>query len=251
MKKHPSDCGILDPFVAWCGTPERMMTTHEISLPDGWCGMALVARLQVAAGSVEVERQGSNDPILLGVAESVGTIDWPAIPVIELIVARSLVARFLCEIARRQSCDLLPATIVTRLESVPAERFSETVTDAIRHLLVDHQLSADGSHVDTRVQAALELIKSNCERRVRIDELAATVGLSRWHLERLMRKYTGASPREHLAVARMERAIALLAQRRLSIKELSYRLGYGNASAFTRNFRKRYGASPRSWRRSH
>jgi AraC-like DNA-binding protein len=212
--------------------------------------MALVARLQVAAGTLEVEKQRSNDLALRAVAESVRAIDWPAVPFLEFVVARSVVARFLCEIASRQSNGLLPSKLVTRLESMPADLFSATVADATRQLLPCQKVQTDTSNIDPRVQDALALIRSNCERRVRIDELAATVGLSRWHLERLTRKYTGASLRDHSAAARMERATILLAQGRLSIKELASRLGYGNASAFTRNFRKRYGASPRNWRRA-
>jgi AraC-like DNA-binding protein len=221
----------------------------EISHGDGWCGMALVARLQVAAGTLEIEKQQSNDLVLRAVGESVRAIDWASVPAIEFVVARSVVARFLCEIASRQSNGLLPSRMVTRLESMSADLFGATVADVTTQLLSRHGAQTTASNVDPRVQNALAFIRLNCERRVRIDELATTVGLSRWHLERLTRKYTGASLRDHSAAARMERATLLLAQGRLSIKELASRLGYGNASAFTRYFRKRYGASPRNWRR--
>jgi AraC-like DNA-binding protein len=221
----------------------------EISRGGGWCGMPLIARLQVAAGTLETEQPRSNDPVLRAVAESVRAIDWAAVPAIEFVVARSIVARFLCEIASRQSNGLLPSKLVTRLESMPADLFAATVDDVTRQLLSRHEAQTNASNVDPRVQNALAFIKLNCERRVRIDELATTVGLSRWHLERLTRKYTGASLRDHSAAARMDRATVLLAQGRFSIKELASRLGYGNASAFTRNFRRRYGASPRNWRR--
>jgi AraC-like DNA-binding protein len=227
------------------------MTASEITPFDCWCGMALVARLQVVAGSVDVAKQRSLEPILRAVAESVAAIDWSAAPAIEFVVARSVVARFLFEIASRQSTVLLPSKLVARLESMPAELFSATIADATRQLFAVQAITSEASRIDARVQNALELIQLNCERRVRIAELAATVGLSRWHLERLTRKCTGAPLRDHLAAARMERAIDLLAEGRLSIKELAFRLGYGNASAFTRNFRKRFGTAPRSWRRSH
>jgi two-component system response regulator YesN len=77
------------------------------------------------------------------------------------------------------------------------------------------------------------------------------VGLSRWHLERLTKRQTGASLRQHVVSARLDRAIDLLKHGPLSIKELAFRVGYGNANAFSRDFRRSYGASPRAWLRTH
>lgn len=227
------------------------MRPSEIASGDVWSGMALTARLQVAAGQLLFDREVSASLVLLQIAESVGRIDWPSVRVLEFIVARSIVVRFLCEVANRQHSGLMPAAIVTELAAAAAEHFNATVASTIKRLNHGHPVATGTNQVDERVQIVLNLIRSNCERRMRIDELARTVGVSRWHLERLTKRDTGTTPGRHLAAARMERAIALLAQPRLSIKEVSSRVGYGNANGFARDFRKHYGSSPRTWRRAN
>jgi AraC-like DNA-binding protein len=227
----------------------RPMRPTETSSGDVWSGMALTARLQVAAGQLLFDRKASASAVLLEIAESIGRIDWPSVRVLEFIVARSVVVRFLCEVANRQPCALMPAALVTELEAASSEHFNATVVSAIRRLNQSHPVTTQMDEVDERVRIVLTLIRSHCERRIRIDELARAVGVSRWHLERLTKRDTGTTPGRHLAAARMERAIALLAQPRLSIKEVSSRVGYGNANGFARDFRKHYGSSPRTWRR--
>jgi AraC-like DNA-binding protein len=230
---------------------ECTMTECHTSTDAGWSGMALVAKLQLAAGTLEYDGHPSSEAHLQALIETVGAVDWTVIPVPEFLVARSLLLRFICEVASRRCCPLTSAAIVMRLGTVQVEGFVAAVADAINFLLDGQRMATDGTGVDKRVQTALTFIKNNCQRSVRIDDVAATVGLSRWHFERLTKRDTGTSPRGHLVAARMERAGALLRERHLSIKELAFRVGYGNANAFTRDFRRSYGTPPRTWRRNH
>ena len=211
----------------------------------------MIARLQVAAGALDLDDPPSADPALRAIADAVQAVAWADVPFLELVVARSVIARFLCEVASRQCLEVLPAAIVLRLEAAPAEHFNAAVADAVRRVLAGQNAATAAGRVDERVAAALQLIRSHCERKVRIDDLARTVGLSRWHLERLTKRTTGSSPRQHLVAARMERTMALLEEGRFSIKELAFRVGYGNANAFTRDFRRWYGAPPSTWLRVH
>jgi AraC-like DNA-binding protein len=226
------------------------MRARQTSSGCEWSGMTIIARLQVAAGALDLDEPPSADPALRALADAVQAVPWADVPFLELVVARSVIARFLCEVASRQCLEVLPATIVLRLEAAPAEHFNAAVADAIRRVLAGENVATAG-RVDERVAAALQLIRSHCERKVRIDDLAHAVGLSRWHLERLTKRNTGTSPRQHLVAARMERTMALLKEGRFSIKELAVRVGYGNANAFTRDFRRCYGAPPSTWLRVH
>jgi AraC-like DNA-binding protein len=55
---------------------------------------------------------------------------------------------------------------------------------------------------------------------------------------------------EYLAVWRMQKAARLLAQAELSVREVARRVGYVSESAFSRNFREQFGASPGRFRRA-
>jgi AraC-like DNA-binding protein len=211
--------------------------------------MPLIGRLQIAAGELEVMSERSVDRVLRDIVESAAAIDWRSVPLVEFIVARSLVAEFFFELAKRQGFDLIAPHVLTRLGMATAESFTAIVADAFSGPRL--RLIVTAGSLDQRVRTTLESIRSTCcEHRIRVDELAGAVGLSRWHLERLTKRQTGASLRQHVVSARLDRAINLLKHGPLPIKELAFRVGYGNANAFSRDFRRWYGASPRAWLRT-
>ena len=79
--------------------------------------------------------------------------------------------------------------------------------------------------------------------------MAGWCGCSGTHLVRLFRRYFDTTPRQYLLELRMRHAKRLLADEKLSIKEISARAGYNNALNFSTGFRKRFGISPREYRR--
>ena len=79
--------------------------------------------------------------------------------------------------------------------------------------------------------------------------MAGRCGCSCTHLVRLFRKYFDTTPRQYLLELRMRRAKRLLADEKLSVKEISARVGYDNALNFSTGFRKRFGISPSEYRK--
>jgi AraC family transcriptional regulator of arabinose operon len=96
-------------------------------------------------------------------------------------------------------------------------------------------------------QAAQEL-----ETRYRyiqsLDEIAANVGLSKYHFVRVFRKFTGFTPIEYLTKIRVERSINLLRDSNLSVDEVAKEVGYSGGSYFIKVFRKWVGFSPGEFR---
>jgi AraC-like DNA-binding protein len=66
-------------------------------------------------------------------------------------------------------------------------------------------------------------------------------------LERHVTQLYGVTPRQLLARARLEAALALLAGD-ASIAAIAHACGYTDHSAFARQFRRSTGLSPRDWR---
>ncbi len=70
------------------------------------------------------------------------------------------------------------------------------------------------------------------------------------HLCRLFRVHVGCSPMETLALARLDRALALLTRANYSVSEVAELCGYANPFHFSRRFAKGYGVSPTAARQA-
>jgi AraC-like DNA-binding protein len=103
---------------------------------------------------------------------------------------------------------------------------------------------------DNRCAMALQIIRRKyLDPRLSVSELSELVHLSRWHLERLLKRQTGHSFSAHLHNVRMAAAIQLMRDPCLSIKEVAVRVGYSSSTVFGRHFKRRFGVAPSTWRK--
>ncbi|GJL91296.1 AraC family transcriptional regulator [Hyphococcus sp.] len=77
-----------------------------------------------------------------------------------------------------------------------------------------------------------------------LKEIAREACLSPYHLIRVFRVMSGATPMQYLALARMDAAMRLLKETRLSVTEIAGRAGYSDRTAFFKAFRKHFGMAP-------
>jgi AraC-like DNA-binding protein len=97
------------------------------------------------------------------------------------------------------------------------------------------------------VAQVVERLQRDYAQPLRIGALARAAGLSVAQLERVVAQLYRLTPRQVLARARLDAAIALLAGD-ASIAEIAHACGYADHSAFTRQFRQSTGLTPRAWR---
>ncbi|WP_058300818.1 AraC family transcriptional regulator [Gorillibacterium timonense] len=97
---------------------------------------------------------------------------------------------------------------------------------------------------------AMEYVDVNYSRGVTVEELAADLGLSRKYLSRLFKDETGISPQQYLLKYRLDKASELLRGTALSVKEVSFSVGYKDPLLFSRMFKQLFGLSPRQYRES-
>ena len=102
--------------------------------------------------------------------------------------------------------------------------------------------------MDRRVTWAIHEMERRMAEPLRISDLAVGVNLSVSRFTLIFRASTGRSPAQHLRQLRLERARVLLETTFLSVKEVRALVGMNDASHFTRDFARAYGASPRMWR---
>ena len=86
-----------------------------------------------------------------------------------------------------------------------------------------------------------------------IEEVAAHLRVTRWHLARVLRAATGETFLVHLHRRRVGAACELLVEGddQLSIKEIAYEVGYISTRELDRQFRKMMDTTPQQYRRRH
>ena len=99
-----------------------------------------------------------------------------------------------------------------------------------------------------KLTEAVELMESNLEELINLDDLASLVGISRRQLERLFKKYLGCVPRRYYLDLRLKKARQLLLQTAGSVSDIGLACGFVSASHFSKSYREMFGVSPRAER---
>lgn len=118
-------------------------------------------------------------------------------------------------------------------------------TSQSRYMIMEHLRVSDPA-----VQAAERFALSNVGRQVSIEELARAGAVSPRTLARRVNAALGMTPNEMVQRLRVARARHLLETTRASVEEIAGRVGYADAAAFRRIFRRYAGESPRGRRGS-
>lgn len=94
----------------------------------------------------------------------------------------------------------------------------------------------------------VDFMEANLHRKLWLDELARSVGISPTHLWRLFKTEAGIPPGQYLQKLRMQKATRLLTTTPMSVKRISIEVGYSDKSLFGRHFRKAQGLTPSEYR---
>lgn len=119
-------------------------------------------------------------------------------------------------------------------------------------------ITRDLQHLNTTASSKLEditmrTVHSYIEQNYKnasLSELAKTLHTSDSALSRQIKATSGKTFVELLQDKRFERATVLLKNTNLSISDISNAVGYENSSYFYRQFRDRYGISPKNYRKT-
>jgi AraC-like DNA-binding protein len=101
------------------------------------------------------------------------------------------------------------------------------------------------------VARALALLHRDITRRWTVDDLGREVGLSRSALADRFIRLIGVPPMHYLASWRMQVASQKLRNTNASLAQVAETVGYDSEAAFSRAFKKAFGAAPATWRRSN
>ena len=102
---------------------------------------------------------------------------------------------------------------------------------------------------DEGVSRALCLIREHASNRIRIDEIAAKIGISRSVLQRRFLASLGRTINDELIHHRLKVAQQLLLETKLSLPEIAERAGFQHPEYMASVFRSRLSLSPAGFRR--
>jgi AraC-like DNA-binding protein len=101
------------------------------------------------------------------------------------------------------------------------------------------------------VTAALSYIADHLAEPLTVTTLAEQVSLSTSAFSQLFRQVSGRSPYQFVKEMRLNRARELLLEGRLGVVDVSRAVGYTSASHFIKEFRGRFGTTPRGYADAH
>ena len=106
-----------------------------------------------------------------------------------------------------------------------------------------HQIASVGGATH-RIAEAVERLRNDFAQPLRIEDLAQELGMSVSGFHHHFRALTAMSPLQFQKQLRLQEARRLMLGEGLDATSAGYRVGYGNASHFTREYKRLFGAPP-------
>lgn len=116
----------------------------------------------------------------------------------------------------------------------------------LRVLCRKHVISGNTFHSSAareRVKRAIEYIKANYARSICLQDIADFAGVSKYHMTREFKEFTGSTVFDTLNMTRCAEAKRMI-EGGASVSEAALSCGYENLSYFTRTFKKHLGEKP-------
>lgn len=147
--------------------------------------------------------------------------------------------------------------------SVPAELFAQALSSQCRderiillrclilQILQNGQIlsSPSGEHIHTAVARAVSIINDEFPSDLTLRELSERLNLSPQHLSECFSSHMGISFSAYLCDIRLRHAAASLRSTDHTVTEICYECGYRNLSHFLRSFKRRFGETPKEYRK--
>ncbi len=122
----------------------------------------------------------------------------------------------------------------------------------LHHLKDSNEVQSPKYNADRNdyIQNALQYIQRNYSSTVKVQNIAAYLGLDRSYFSKLFKLHTLMSPQEYLDFVRIEHAKDFLQYSDMSVSSVAYSVGYGDALYFSRKFKQKTGVSPLAYRKT-
>jgi YesN/AraC family two-component response regulator len=115
----------------------------------------------------------------------------------------------------------------------------------LKDSITDPELITLTSMDEKLLKKVIEYIHSHMDQGdLTVESISEHLGISRVHLYRKIKSFTGVTPQEFLKTVRLKYAASLLSQKKLRISEVAFMCGYKDLAYFSKSFKAFYGISP-------
>ncbi len=153
---------------------------------------------------------------------------------------------------------VLEQTMLSLLQAAAADApdlYAESAAEFIAvHTLVRHGAFPAPREIggeDGRIRRARSFLRENLHLPLTLAEIAAEVGMSRYHFLRVFQRETGETPHRYLIRLRIEQSRVDLEHSPATMTEIASRCGFASRTHFTAAFRRQTGYAPSAYRRLH
>lgn len=127
---------------------------------------------------------------------------------------------------------------------------SSLITNVLTELLVQTiTFDAQTIFMPGYIKNVLKDIDQNFKSPLSLDELAGRHGVSKFHLSKEFKKYTGTTVNEYIIANRLSYAKELLKYSNDSVNEIAYKIGMNHVSHFINLFKNRENTTPLAYRK--
>lgn len=142
------------------------------------------------------------------------------------------------------------------IEQTHGKNLAIIVADMCLHVRSSGQLTPQKSNYavaigsrNQRLLSALQLMQDSIEEPLSIGALCEHLDISRRQLERLFSRYLDQTPMQVYSDMRLSHAYGLMNETALTVTEIALASGFNSATHFSRQFKRKFGASPHFFRK--
>jgi AraC-like DNA-binding protein len=103
--------------------------------------------------------------------------------------------------------------------------------------------------IEKAIQKACLIVRDNPSRNLNVENLAGDLNVNYSIFRKAFKRYTGLSPIQYHTTLRMKQAVHLLTNTELSVKEISFNLGFCSVFYFSKLFKEKMNITPSEYRR--
>jgi AraC-like DNA-binding protein len=225
-----------DLFVIAPGQVVSFAGPHEEIAADGW--VLWFPADVIRAGTPGAYSSWRAHPLLFPFARGIDRAQRLRVPAADRGGWVERFARLEAELRARRDGYQEAALAHLTLVLVAAARLSTDVADQLR--------SAD----EPLLAAVFEVIEQRYHEPISLTDVAAELALTTGHLTTVVRRKTGRTVQQWIALRRMQHARLLLTGTDLTVAAISHRVGFPDVSYFIKRFRAEHQATPAQWRRA-
>ena len=105
-----------------------------------------------------------------------------------------------------------------------------------------------GKEIEKIIQKACMIIRENLDSNLNMEKVAQNLNVGYSNFRKMFKKYTGISPAQYSLSLRIRQAKDLLNNTDLSVKEISYQVGFNSIDYFSRVFKSKTGKNPTEYK---